>query len=417
MVKKTIVVLGVQFLNIIVIFLSRFLFAKYLGSELYGVYNLMTLIPSLCVLLANLGLGHAISYYVSKEQMDVSKIIFSATVYSLLVGGIIAMISNELFLAIYPSLEFKYLIKIVGTIPFLLFVYFTSYIFLGKQKTFDYFFINMSQAFFTLMIFAASYNFAQANVMETAAVSWLAGSLLSLLYTLIRLFQNKCISFSLPTIKELNHLCRFGIKMYMTSVINFMNYRLDFFIIGFFLSSKHLGIYALAVAIADSVGKISQSLSLIVFSKIPALSKEKSNDLTTFALKINIVLTTGAIAFLTFAGEPIVDYLFNGEYNDSMTVFYYLAPGIITISIFRIIYHDLAGRDMAHFGVQATLVSFMATLLLDFLLIPFFELKGAAIASSLAYTVSCFYILKSYLKLTSVKYKELFWIKRRETAN
>jgi Na+-driven multidrug efflux pump len=63
-----------------------------------------------------------------------------------------------------------------------------------------------------------------------------------------------------------------------------------------------------------------------------------------------------------------------------------LLPGIVTFSVSRILSMYLLGRNKLKIDLLAAAVGLVVTLALDFLLIPRFGFRGAAIASSIAYT-------------------------------
>jgi Na+-driven multidrug efflux pump len=65
-----------------------------------------------------------------------------------------------------------------------------------------------------------------------------------------------------------------------------------------------------------------------------------------------------------------------------------LLPGIVTFSIGRILSNYLLGRNRLKVDLVASASGLVATLALDFLLIPHFGFRGAAIASSIAYTLA-----------------------------
>lgn len=406
--KNSIFSVIIQMFSIAIVIVNRFVYADLLSAEMYGVYNILTLIPTLCMLMVNFGIGHSISYFLSKKLIDIKKLIYVANIFSIILGTIIAVISYYIFGLIYPELDSYLLLISVITIPLLLWIYFISFIFLGKQETTEYFIINNMQIFMSLIFFAVLSRYINNNLLNLSIYGWLVGAVITVVYTLIRLHTKKLFQFEIISLEEIKSMIRYGIKMYLSSVMNFLNYRLDNFIISAILSYESLGMYAISVAIADMLGKISQTISLILFSKLPMLSEKKALVVTSIVLKITLILNFISIVLFLTIGYNLLNIIFDSKYNDSFEIFLYLAPGVLFLSIFRILYHDLAAKDLAKIGVNATAVGLVGTVILDFLFIPFMGIKGAALASTVTYLLSCLMIMRSYKKVNNVSYKEMF---------
>ena len=79
--------------------------------------------------------------------------------------------------------------------------------------------------------------------------------------------------------------------------------------------------------------------------------------------------------------------MFFGEaFADSAWAVWLLLPGIVTFSVARVLSMYLLGRNQLRIDLLASFVGLVVTLALDFLLIPHYGFRGAAIASSIAYT-------------------------------
>jgi O-antigen/teichoic acid export membrane protein len=58
-------------------------------------------------------------------------------------------------------------------------------------------------------------------------------------------------------------------------------------------------------------------------------------------------------------------------------------PGVVALSISKILTSDLAGRGLLQYGAYSSAISLVATVVCDLLLIPKWGIAGAAVASNL----------------------------------
>ena len=58
----------------------------------------------------------------------------------------------------------------------------------------------------------------------------------------------------------------FGLKGHISNVLSFINYRIDIFIIAYFLDDIAVGIYSVAVLISERIWLVSQSVSSVLFA-------------------------------------------------------------------------------------------------------------------------------------------------------
>ena len=72
----------------------------------------------------------------------------------------------------------------------------------------------------------------------------------------------------------------YGGKVYLANALSFLNYRLDILLIAMFLAPAAVGLYSIAVGIAEKLFLISRALTIVLFPKISSLSGLEANTLT-----------------------------------------------------------------------------------------------------------------------------------------
>jgi O-antigen/teichoic acid export membrane protein len=97
-----------------------------------------------------------------------------------------------------------------------------------------------------------------------------------------------------------------------------------------------------------------------------------------------LALLSGLV--LAIAAPFAVVIFFGSAFAESAWAVWLLLPGIVTFSIARVLSMYLLGRDRLRVDLLASFIGLVVTLVLDLVLIPRFGFRGAAVASTIAYT-------------------------------
>ena len=91
-----------------------------------------------------------------------------------------------------------------------------------------------------------------------------------------------------------------------------------------------------------------------------------------------------------------------------------LMPGVVALSISKVLSGDLAGRGLLQYGAYASAISLVVTVICDLLLIPRWGIVGAAIASSLSYCSAALLVLFFYTKVSGNGLIDVLIIKKSD---
>ena len=80
--------------------------------------------------------------------------------------------------------------------------------------------------------------------------------------------------------KVLRQLLGFGLKGYAANLLTFFNYRLDSLILNGLAGVASVGIYSIAVAIAEVIWNVAGAFSTVMFPHVSALERNEANRLT-----------------------------------------------------------------------------------------------------------------------------------------
>ncbi len=215
-------------------------------------------------------------------------------------------------------------------------------------------------------------------------------------------------------------IVRFGSVLYIGNLAMSLNYRLDALIVFSFLHSAPAGYYAIAVMLAEMVQYLPDTASSILFPSVSGDIDGAGQRTTRLTRVLGFILFVSCLGLCAVAW-PVIYYIFGADFAPAYLAMVLLLPGMILLGLARIVVADIAGRGFPQYGTISAWIALVATLLLDFLLIPGpftiagvhvpalgWGINGAAVASSVAYTISFVILTLSYRRLTGIGLREMY---------
>ncbi len=209
---------------------------------------------------------------------------------------------------------------------------------------------------------------------------------------------------------EIKSFLSFSSITLVTNIIQFLAYKADYWFIAYYRGEQELGWYALSVRLVQVFWILPLMFAGILF---PQVAREKTDyekhKMNSFIRMLFFVNMVAGIAL--FAGvQWLIPALFGEMYRNSIAPFRVLLPGIILFCHTTILAAYFAGRGLLRINLRGSLVSFCSILFLDVILIPAYGMKGAAIASSIGYSITTAYFIIVYCRQAGIRINELFYL-------
>ena len=225
-----------------------------------------------------------------------------------------------------------------------------------------------------------------------AVATWIGGQLISTAI-LIWYVARRSVGFGRPSLSLARGTLGFGLKSHIGRVMLLGNYRLDAWILGAIAGARELGLYSVAVAFAEALFLLPTALSAVQRPDLVRASDAEAVRKTAVIFRGALLVTILAAVALIILAPLLVLQLFGEDFRGSIDDLRVLAVGAFGIVALKQIGNALTARQLpslASFGIG---VAFVTTLTLDVLLIPSLGGLGAALASTLSYTLGGIVIL------------------------
>ena len=196
-----------------------------------------------------------------------------------------------------------------------------------------------------------------------------------------------------------SRLVGYSLRGHIGTILQSANYRLDIFIIAAVLAPADVGIYVSAVAVAEVLWLAPEALGGVLMQQAAAEQDVRASARATAQFNRLMVAGVGLGSLvLLFAGGPILEGLFGSEFRDGANALRFLLPGVLALTTWRNVVNDLTGRGDPLAKTVSSAAALVLTVILDLTLVPELGIEGAAIASSVAYSVAAFAGVRRFLR-------------------
>ncbi len=403
------------------------------NADYKGYADLLTTLPFILMSVGNLGLATSLVYFVRRENYDVQKVAEATSLVALVWGSFIALLGMAVMLFLVPWLRPDWsaqpwlVIPLCSCVPFLLLSSYLNSIQLATERVRDYNLMHVLGSATFLPLFLLFYWLggggaaaAQGVVLGRLSVAVLmVGAVWWMLRGVVKVRPRLHLDF-------LRKGIAFGWKANVTSVLSYLNHRLDLLILPFVFVplglvgqasigavKAEVAFYSLAVTLAELVWHFPEALRDLFFSKVAGETHEQARKVTPVLSRMCLAVAVIGTLLLIAGFWPLfgmlgvihgwlrgnADVFHTGWLPTVWPAFLWLAPGTVAFTVVKILQNDLAARGHLNACMKSGALSFVTMIALDVLWIPSGGAIGAAQASTVAYLVAAAYMLWIYPRL------------------
>jgi O-antigen/teichoic acid export membrane protein len=418
--KNSLILLGFRIISLLLALCSGIIIARVLGPEGKGTLAIAFLVPTLICTFFLFDSSNGIRYFVAKHPDRARTIINNSLVYAGFLGTALLGLFYLIIISFQNTINQWIAADILGTsillVPFIIGTVLLSAVLSGMQRFFTVSVINLvNVGTYTLFILVMSSIYL---TVKTVVLCKLAGFLVITLIFIALLLNEKLLSRPAALdVKLLKDIIKYGLKSYPGTIAQFLNYRLDLLLVAYFLSFEEVGLYILAVNWSELIFYLPDSMAAVLFPTIASSKSTKdSNELTAIMTKaVMIIMLIGSIFILLVAGK-LIPFLYTDQFLGSIYPLFILLPGVLMLSMWKIIISDLAGRGFPQYKSITSTAGMILNVILNIILIPLYGINGAALATSLSYTLTTILSIYWHINITGTTLFQLLFIRRKDVT-
>jgi O-antigen/teichoic acid export membrane protein len=389
--------------------------ARFLGPHDRGLYSLLWMIPQTLEVLLRLGIGPANVYMICREKAKPSYIVSNSALLALGLGSValLALPFRDLLgQAILANVNGWYLTLAVSVVPFwLLSTYLTSILHglnqfqTANQQTI----ISVASRLFATFIILVV---LQRGLFEVFLVNVLI-SVLAAIWLLVRVCTLTSASFR-PHLQVALETLTFGVKSHGHTLLSALHVRLDHFLIALFLGPSQVAFYAIARHIAELIGGIHGPISTVLYPRLASGSEPHIHDTTITVCRHVLFLESLVGIVLILASQPMIGLLYGRDYLPVTQPLFILVPGVLMLSLFNLLARNFTSRNKQQTNIVAGGVGLVVNVILNIVLIPRVGISGAALASTVSYSLAAVILAISFSRHSRIPLREFIRVRQSD---
>lgn len=234
---------------------------------------------------------------------------------------------------------------------------------------------------------------------------------ISMIFLWIMLYRNSGVKwkFTLDFVL-LRKQILFGFWIYSSTLLIYLNYRIDQFLIKGILGVAEMGVYSVSVSLAELLFLIPGSVGTAILGKLYNIDfssiKERKN-ITAVTVKYTFYICLG-LGIVGMAMTPLIPWVYGSEYAGASMPTLILFIGVIFASIGKVSssYFQSIGNTVYHLIITGS--TFSINVILNFILIPRMGINGAAVASSISYFMYGVLYIIAFIKIEEFSLRDFF---------
>lgn len=408
-IKNVLGTFGTRQLLLLLNFATSVLVARVLGPKKLGIFSLVTTFPILVTAFANIGIPQANIYFIGKKKNAFSDVSSNCLIFCIVIGlmaiAICYLLKDYVLKTLLKGVNAVYLLSIIPIIPLVLLNGFLLSMLRGTNR---FRLFNLGRLLSSLLGFGG---LVFALIILSSGIS---GAILSVIVVTIltSAYYVSVVNNFAPFKRRFNPLLArnsiiYGFKSYLQNLVGFLQYRLDLFLIAFFLGKDDVAYYAVAAAVAGVIWHIPDSIGTVLFPKLSSTEKtEVIHHLTSIACRHTIFITGIAAVMLFAASGFLIKRIYGIEYTSAIRPLLILLPGVVMMSIYKVLTRNFSSRNRQQISVVAAASALILNVGLNVLLIPQLGITGVALSSTVSYSVTSGMLLVFFLKESGSGLKE-----------
>lgn len=417
-IKDTALTLATQLLSGALAFAVGIIIARTLGPSGKGIVSLLAYFALIISLLLSFGVNTANAFFTGSDNTRVGEIAGNTLFFCAIMGGagvILLLIGQELILHRFlKNVPPQFLTIALISTPFLLLTRNLITIPQGLNKFKEFNFLNLITPVSRLIfIFLFLVILRKETVGGVWAYTFSAILVAAVCVITIPRMGRPSLSMNFRLLKN---TLRYGGKGYLGVLSELLNFRLDLFIVNYFLTSEAVGFYAAALAIAELVRYFPRAVGKTLFPRVTSSEGEKKEQVTRIIFRSVLVLSVLLGICICIAAGQIIVRIYGFSFAPSIPLLQIVVFGVVASGASSLLVVYFCAKGKPEYFTYGSLISLGSVVILDLALIPKVGLLGAAVALALSHIIVGVICVYWFHRESSSTLKEILFVTREDVA-
>lgn len=374
------------------------------SPEAQGTFALFTSVEGLMLALLSgfgIALARRVSHHGEEPRGWVGAMVLVLLGLGLVASGVLALLSR------WGPAAYQWLWLLALAAPLLLLPPNLAGWWLGQGRMVPMARVSLAPPCLALLLLVGAWWAGQGGVPQVLA-AWVGAKLLVALVLLALFWRSGRLGR--PDLPALRADTAFVATIGLTNLIGLLNYRVGLFVVERVLGLAETGVYSIAVVVAELLWFVSGSLTQAVYGRIGTPDGERAAATTVRVVHLGVAALLLAAPLLWLLAAWVLPRALGPAYAGSLLPLAVLLPGALLFggaSAFSAYFTNHAGRPQVAARVAALSLGINAALSLA--LVPGLGSVGAALAASVAYTVSVLVLAQQFAQAAGWPLRRVLW--------
>jgi O-antigen/teichoic acid export membrane protein len=392
--------------------------ARWLGPEGLGSLSVLNTTVVLALSIGSLGLTSANTYFIAKDRQTLAPVWANAIGFALIVGGLIAVVVVALANfapALFGGVTRDLILIAAISIPFQFLLSLGLNVLLAMDRIRQMNFMDAlapALAFFNAIVvllilhsslkLLVSFNTA-ASIALSAVMLWAIARLVAR--------QKERPPFR-PQALLFKNALGYGLRFYIPLMAAILIFRIDLLIVNHFRGAAEAGVYAVASQVANLLTMLPGVIAMLLFPRVASAQDPRGE----FAIRVTRHVTFLMLMMCTVvaAGSFLLPVVYGPRFADATTQLLILLPGVFLIGIESVLVQHFTGTGLPVAIPVFWAITLTASLLLNLALVPVFGARGAAVTSTISYSLIFLLVAGYFCLKTRRRPVDMFVLRRSE---
>ena len=191
------------------------------------------------------------------------------------------------------------------------------------------------------------------------------------------------------------------------NAMQLINYRFTYLLLETMQGLGILGIFSVAVQLAESAWLAPKSLGTVLYAEVSnTTDPARQRNATLTILKAALVFAAVVVIMLLLVPEPVYQWFFGDEVVGLRPIIAIMAPGLLAMAASQAFSHYFSGTGQNQHNLIGSGIALCITLLAGYFLVKTYGLWGAATTASIAYCANGIYQSVVFSQLTGASVKQ-----------
>lgn len=393
--------------------------ARALGPADRGLFQLLTLLPVTLSNFAKFGIPQANVFFIRRKGASPSAIAANSVWLALGLGGALALICyvgrDWLLQHILKEAPAASLPPILALIPFVLMQTYFMGIVQAQERFREYNVQQVAPNLMSLIGLGVALLVLHTGLMGAVAVQvFIVFFVSTWLVIRVRKVVPFGLGFDAPLAKE---MVGFGGKSYLQTLAATLHLRIDQYMMAYFLDPADVGLYAVAVNVTNLLLRVPEATGTVLFPRLAGADEKDAHAQTARVARHTLFLVGGGALGYAIAGPIFLPLMYGKDFAGAVMPMLLLLPGIVMMSLYLILTRNFTSRNRQEVNILAAALALGINITLNWLLIPWLGVIGAAISSGVSYTVASTVLLVAFVRESDHGFADVLMFRRSDLGD